>query len=243
MSQRIMISPVLDRNAVLEFGARTIINVSDLIAASRALFERELFGPARSVAITALEELGKFVLALDQLAGTLTTHEFLKRVRKHHPKQRWGYAITFLAPWLVEVVQRELGPCWDPVVLSERFEQRLRKDGRIVQELERRTPEITALLEYLASGQVERDRQDGWYVSLNAENGTYGLVHPRLVRREEAQTVLTLFSAFDQEGIDVMALLGISKGEHEALPEENMIEALKKMLDTWAKQIPNRQAT
>lgn len=128
-------------------------------------------------------------------------------------------------------------------MLSGRFEQWLQEDERIVQELERRTPEITALLEHLVSGQVERDRQDGWYVSLNDANGTYGLVHPRLVGREEAQTVLTLFSVFDQEDIDVMAFVGISEEEHEVLSEEEMVEALKKMLDTWSQPIPNRQAT
>lgn len=117
MSKPIKITPALDRNAVLEFAARTIINVYDLIAASRALFEKESFGPARSIAITALEELGKFVLARDQLTGTLTTDEFLKRVRRHHPKQRWGYAIAFLAPWSIEIVQREsdragIPPCY-----------------------------------------------------------------------------------------------------------------------------------
>lgn len=228
----------LHRDTVLEFAARAIMNMHDLCNAARCLFENNFYGQARSTAITALEELGKFVLTLSYLSGELSEREFLQRVRSHHPKQRWGNLIAFFAP-LTRRFMEQQGEISLGEGLFKQLDDRMASnlDG-VVREMQEKESELEAFANYLVSGQVERERQDGWYVSLTVENETLHVSHPRMIDREKAESVLQLLSHFDHDipgsSFDWTSLLGVSEDEIEKIPEDQMLEAFKRAIDQIA---------
>lgn len=227
----------LDRDVVLELAARAIINMVDLRDAARCLFEKNFYPQARSVAITALEELGKLALALSYLKGDITEEDFLRRVHSHHPKQRWGNLLAYLAPLTQRFVEQH-GEMISGVEFIKHLDDRMGPQlDRLVQELQEKESELEAFANYLMSGQVERERRDGWYVSLVVDDEPPRVTHPRMVDREKAESVLKLLSHVDggSAGVsfDWTSFFGINE-EFEQLPEDQQLEAFKRKLDQIA---------
>lgn len=226
----------LDRDTVLGFSVHAIINMQDQSNAARCLFEKGFYGQSRSTAITALEELGKFVLTLSHLAGEISEAEFIQRIRSHHPKQRWGNLIAYLAPISQRLIEQNSETTSGCELLTRISESNL--DG-LVKELQENESELEVFADYLVSGQVERERQDGWYVSLSMKNETLHISYPRMVGREDAENVLRLLSHFDHEfsgsSFNLASLLGYSEGEIEKLHDDQIFEEYKRMIDQVAK--------
>ena len=63
------IATQLKRDTVLELAVWSLINCNDLRESAFALADKGRHGIARSLAISAMEDLGKFILALRYLTG------------------------------------------------------------------------------------------------------------------------------------------------------------------------------
>jgi len=235
----------LDRDSVLEMAAFTIINVHDLRSASNALLEREHYGQARSLGIMALEELGKFVATVNYLAGNSNTLDFVNSTWNHKSKQRSGYVIALLSTLLVKL--QIPGRLESEEQSLESFFTKL--TSRITEnidqlsiELERQVPKLERLVKETGNGEIEYQRQDGFYVSLAIDElNRISTKHPRLVTREEAVFIIKLLSVLDDNTVDSM-LDPIATNYFNGIDSSNelnpaAISALKKMIDDSTHQI------
>ena len=235
----------MDRDAVLELAALTIINVHDLQNAANTLLEKELFGQARSMGIMAIEELGKFVQTLNYLAGGSDPLNFVNNSWSHQSKQRSGYVIALLSSLLVDLQkQKPLGPEEKSLELSfANITDRITENiEQLVIEFERQVPELEQLIKETESGEIEYRRQDGFYVSLAIDElNRISVKHPRLVTREEAVFFIKLLSILNDSNVSLMLeplVMNYSKcidSENESLPA--VISILKKMIDDAVRQL------
>ncbi len=232
----------LDRDAVLEFSALTLVNVHDLRATANMLLEKELYGYARSMGIMALEELGKFIQATSYLAGDLDVSKFVNASRNHIPKQRLGYLIAFMAPIMARLEKPPLpGP--DEVTGGSPMAQVIdRMAGNIDglgAAMEQQLPALQQLVKSIENGEIEHQRQEGFYVSFAIDElERISIKHPRLVSREEAVFVIQVLSVLDESALpmELEPVITSYLGDMDA-SQDDMLRAIKKMIDDLVREI------
>lgn len=195
----------LDREAALDLAAHTIINIQDQKTAANVLFEKGLFGQARSAAITALEELGKLVATMNYLAGSVDAPTLINNVWSHQSKQRTGYLVMMFAPLVLHLQKRNNGEPQDQsaMALYQKLDEHILENTEtLIDGFQRRLPELEQLVREVETGEIEFRRQDGLYVSLAIDNSDeISIKYPRLVTREDAALVIELLSMFNADTV------------------------------------------
>lgn len=232
----------LDRDAVLGFSAMTLVNVHDLHATANMLLEKELYGYARSMGIMALEELGKFIQAVSYLAGDLDVSKFVNVSRNHIPKQRLGYLIAFMAPIMARLEKPALPGSEELAQGSPiaRFVDRMAGniDG-LATAMEQQLPALQQLIKNIENGEIEHQRQEGFYVSFAIDElERISIKHPRLVSREEAIFVIKVLSVLDESALptELESVITSCLGDMGA-SQDDMLQAIKRMIDDLVREI------
>jgi AbiV family abortive infection protein len=238
----------LNRDTVIEFAAHAMINMHDHQSAARILFEKELYGPARSSAILALEELGKFMFALNHIIDKTRPLDFVNRVWRHQAKQNAGYFIAALTPTLAglenERAKTEGGERHDSLgMFLERVAARAEKWVRNIDAL---VPKLEQLVNDIQTRNIETCRQDGHYVSLTAdEANAISIKYPRETKREEADFFLKILSVLD-DGSIFPGLESVVGGYTKELESSESLEAavkvLKRMIEDLLKELETASA-
>ena len=229
------VSARLNRDTVLEYAVYSLFNHGDLRLAASTLTDKGLYGPARSMAISALEELGKFALAIRFLADDLSAPQFVQQIFSHVPKQAWGRLITHLSPHMVHLNRENVAPSF-----LEFFRNLEANSEKLVQAVTEDQNGLQQVANELAGHTLESWRQEGIYVSIQETEDTLVVQHPRLVTEEQVQTVIQLLSQLDNDAdhalFDAVSCLGLSTSELQStvLTSPESIRLLKSAIDQFA---------
>src|SRR5579863_4194061 len=88
------LSALVSAHSGATFMLESLANAQRLVTSARLLTKEGLFGPARSLAITAKEEIGKSLIAMRYLHGEISSQQFVSDVLNHPQKQAWGLAFA-----------------------------------------------------------------------------------------------------------------------------------------------------
>ncbi len=196
----------IDRNFVLRFAAETILNTYTLRDVASKLLAAEHYGVARSITISAREELGKFYLCGLYLTGAITGKELGGYIFGHKDKQMYGQLLSSLAPTVSNLLKRN----------NSRLEQTVDDPHSTVKEviavlhgtereqlescMTRPVDEIRSELSAIRDdGTMEDKRQRGLYVSPDLKppsNGVIAIHAPRNISKEEAQSEMDGLNRF-----------------------------------------------
>jgi AbiV family abortive infection protein len=232
----------LSRDVVLEFTAYTIINFSDLSATAKNLIEKESrFGLGRSIAIVAIEELGKLGVALRYLTNQIKEEEFADRIWRHPPKQALGQLFLVISPLIERLGSAQTSDNKSTITL-EQFTQGIENNIDLFdKEIHALTPHFQNLIEILESGKLEKQRQAGLYVSILAKGHRATVQHPRSIEEYEAREVLALLEVFnsfiDKSPFDINQLMDFSRFDELSSLDGEAMEELKSGIDRMCIQL------
>lgn len=229
----------MTRDSVLEMAAHTIINIDDLQNAANVLLDNGLLGPACSIGIMALEELGKFAKIMGYLADNSDRKAFVNSVLNHKNKQRAGHVIALLAPAILSLRHRgaksveELFPHDSLTGIVDDLKLNI---NQLTSELEREIPEVERVIKEVETGEIEQKRQDGFYVSLAInEEDRVSVKYPRLITRADTERVVKILAFFRNKdavvAIEPIAMRYREGADSESVSMSFVVDMLKKMVD------------
>jgi AbiV family abortive infection protein len=206
--------------------------------------EKELFGQARSMAILALEELGKLSPVLGYIADPASHPSFVEECFGHKSKQLRGRLLSYMGP----IMQRlNLMPSGDANSQNVQewmsgFNSRLSElSSQLEAEAVKLIPELEATIKNAETGEIEAQRQEGLYVSFALdENSGVHLRHPKLVNKADAEKVLDYLSMYSDQTLSSL-FEPLMKTYTSSLNDDStwvdLISTLKQMLADMAAQL------
>ena len=230
----------LSREIVLEFAVYTLINVHYLYGAAKSLIEKErYYGVGRSVAITALEELGKLTITLNYLANKISPEDFVEKVFSHNRKQNWGTLITTIAP-IIDSLLKRLQESTGTVSNIKDIIQHMDNDpAHLEREFLKSQTLIVSRVESSVKGELEEQRQNGLYVSISVHGDGLKVIHPQMIGEEESKQVFALLSSFDE--LVSKSTLAVDESlnvrEDPFIPENEALAMLKQVIDRMCQQV------
>jgi AbiV family abortive infection protein len=239
----------INRDIVLEFAAYLIINIYDAKCAAEALMEKELFGQARSMAILALEELGKFGPTLAFLSNPAEHPNYIQECFGHRSKQLRGHLLMSVVPLLTNAgLLTDGANTQDMGDLLRKLDKRLSENvSQVEAEITNLVPELQQIIENAESGVIEEQRQNGLYVSFAINNvETVHVRHPRLVSKLDAEKVLGMLSAYSDQAMGDIFGPMLEKYASSMVDDSSWVElisAFKMMVEDLAKHLAENPLT
>jgi AbiV family abortive infection protein len=208
--------PHLNRSIVAQYAIRSLMNSAALIDSASTLINRGHYGLARSISISAREECGKAFLAGAYLAGITPEVEFAASLRNHSYKQAEGLIGPMLASAAVgnfDFLRLFFPVDETPSVTSlKNAALQMNTQADAIKDAFCGTLEILKPLhEAASSGDHEKLRQQGMYVSLEVRESGLTLEYPQQIEKADAEAELNR----------VMALVStVVPGTAEGIPSE-----------------------
>lgn len=199
--------PFLDKRNTALIAAHCLINSEELRNSSRLLLQNGHYGPARSLAISAREEYGKFVFCISYLAGYIDKHRLADTLFSHLSKQAISRLISRVALKSKEVIPDlnlddyesiEDIKCtligWMKSVIEHVDNNDLINDHLL--------STIKPELESTLNANDEKLRQDGIYVTPYIKDDLLVINNPAQVSMEEVERELALLHTLDSNSED-----------------------------------------
>ncbi len=186
----------LNRDNVLEFTLHTIINFHNLYEAAKTLInEKALYGAGQSLAISALEELGKLFLSAGYLMNLFSADNFIRGVYLHKRKQILGKVMARIAPIITALgeVKKEA----EAAISIDEFFANIDKDISDLVETKLSSNSFISEIENILKENLEEQRKNGLYVSIANRDNRNCISHPGQVTEAEAKSILNVVATFD----------------------------------------------
>ncbi len=239
------IANCLNRDSVLEFAVYTIINLHDLYHAAKILInEKALYGVGQSLAISALEELGKLFLSLSYLTNEISADSFARGVYLHERKQNLGKVTAWMTTPIVAAIQEVKKEVEANISIDDFFLNI--KDNLSLLEIKLSSVGFISELENMLKENLEERRQNGLYVSITNEGNLNYILHPRQITEAEAKSILNIVATFD-DIVNQCVLHGpefeFNSLDENDVSEQVLVDKLKLFIDEMCKKYEHHLST
>jgi AbiV family abortive infection protein len=228
----------------LHFSMAAYENASRLVDAAVALHARELHGPARSMAISAREELGKHFAAILYVAGQYDAARFASQVWGHNSKQTLGAIVTLLSGTLKDQ-SRHLEPALklEGSTVREAFALMSPKLQAATNEMPMPDKEaidsIEATVGRAHSGEDDARRTEGLYVDLVESGNGLDIRSPTAVTDAQAAEEIGVTRGYLDWAAQLMNAMGSEQLTDAAqLTIQEAIAELKGLADVVIPKTP-----
>jgi AbiV family abortive infection protein len=186
---------------VYQFAIHAMENGNELYNAAKEQLISKRYGLSRSLAISACEELGKFMMGILYLTKQISEDRFLECLYNHRPKQLWGLVISLFTPILTQNMSvSRVNPVSDinsfQKVFADIYSQLNEQSNIINPQISKKKKSITNGINAAKSGEHEDLRRAGLYVDLKLEQNKIHVKSPKMITKKQAKLELDKYEKF-----------------------------------------------